>query len=157
MILPPAVHGGCLRWTCRFATYQNKTLMNVCTIDIMSARGHTKQDTWIICRHNTLQSFVLHRQGATCSSILPAVGQCMGALGGRGVIVLWTSHTTIIQQSYNNPYNNPYNNSFFLDEERIVPRDENKKIIYLFYREREFAPRARKKRIVVWIVIWIVV
>ena len=26
MILPPAVRGQCLRWTCKFATYYNKTL-----------------------------------------------------------------------------------------------------------------------------------
>jgi hypothetical protein len=92
----------------------------------------------------SMQPLVWRRRGAICSSILPAAGQWVGGPRGGGVIVVWTSHTTIIQQSYNNPYNNPYNNSFFVVEERILPRDENKKVICLFYRERDVAPRPRK-------------
>ena len=64
-------------------------------------------------------------------SVCDTAGQGVGGLRGRWVIVVWTSHTTIIQQSYNNPYNNPYNNSFFLDEERILSRDKNKKVIVI--------------------------
>ena len=66
------------------------------------------------------------RCGSVCTrrSILYSACLWAGGWKGDGVIVAWTSHTTIIQQSYNNPYNNPYNNSFFLDEERHLSRGE---------------------------------
>ena len=62
------------------------------------------------------------RTSAADVSILFSARLWAGGWKGDGVIVAWTSHTTIIQQSYNNPYNHPYNNSFFLDEERHLSR-----------------------------------
>ena len=77
---------------------------------------HSCIDSIMPCGYSRMSSAELQlarRLQAQDKSVSDIAGQGVAGLRGRWVIVLWTSHTTIIQQSYNNPYNNPYNNSCF--------------------------------------------